>query len=125
MAVSKCTNCKVAPWLTLDPYSGQDLSRSKLAVDRGNSDAPKMLHLLLELDGTSGLPVVVQLMEKALRPLVYETHPVSADLHTYSNRCEHVDTASICCLTWMASGHSPARGRSAAPTCEAAPPSLG
>ena len=98
MAVSTCTNCKLAPRLTLDPCSGQDLSRSKLAVDRGNSDAPEMLHLLLELDGTSGLPIVVQLMEEALRPLVYETHPVGAHLHTYSNRCEHVDTTFICCL---------------------------
>ncbi len=81
MAVSTCNRRKAAPSLTLDPGSGQDLRGCQLAVDRGDSDAPKMLHLLLELDCIPGLPVIVQLVEEALRPLIYETHPVCADLH--------------------------------------------
>ena len=84
-------HCAGACALALHPCSGEDLSGRELAVHRRDSDAAQARHLLLELGSAPGLPVVIELVEEALRPLVYQPHPVRADLQIIAqglNRCD-------------------------------------
>ena len=81
-------HCVGACVLALHPCSGEDLSRCELAVHRRDSDAAQACHLLLELGSAPGLPFVVQLMKEALCPLVYQAHPVRADLRDIAQGLE-------------------------------------
>ena len=74
---------------TLDPGGGEHGARCQLREDSGDSDALQALHLLCEGGRAARLAHIVQLMEEAQRPLVYQADPVSADLHacTQAHAC--------------------------------------